>query len=216
MPRKRRALRPRRLAERGARWTWTRSALGAGLHRHAGAQGPARPAGHGASHLLRRGKAAHGGRHGLGEPKPAHARVSARPAGGRHAQYAGHRGAAGGHGVRQAPRPSGDSEARARPDARPGRAAFGPAGAGGVPVREAGGPGGRPLRPERRDGLRGIAEALARRGVCTRAGLHCAPLAHESAGTLESGTVRFSVSPFNTPQELKTAAGILARCLRAG
>ena len=65
-------------------------------------------------------------------------------------------------------------------------------------------------------GCEELAEALARRGVCTRAGLHCAPLAHESAGTLESGTVRFSVSPFNTPQELKTAAGILARCLRAG
>ena len=65
-------------------------------------------------------------------------------------------------------------------------------------------------------GCEELAEALARRGVCTRAGLHCAPLANESAGTLESGTVRFSVSPFNTPQELKTAAGILARCLRAG
>jgi selenocysteine lyase/cysteine desulfurase len=36
------------------------------------------------------------------------------------------------------------------------------------------------------------AEALARRGIAVRAGLHCAPLAHESAGTLESGTVRIS------------------------
>ena len=37
-----------------------------------------------------------------------------------------------------------------------------------------------------------LAEALAKRGVAVRAGLHCAPLAHESAGTLETGTVRIS------------------------
>ena len=37
-----------------------------------------------------------------------------------------------------------------------------------------------------------VAEALSRRGIAVRAGLHCAPLAHESAGTLESGTVRVS------------------------
>ena len=37
-----------------------------------------------------------------------------------------------------------------------------------------------------------LAQRLARRGIAVRAGLHCAPLAHESAGTLESGTVRVS------------------------
>lgn len=37
-----------------------------------------------------------------------------------------------------------------------------------------------------------FSEKLARRGIAVRAGLHCAPLAHESAGTLESGTVRIS------------------------
>lgn len=36
------------------------------------------------------------------------------------------------------------------------------------------------------------AERLGRMGIAVRAGLHCAPLAHESAGTLESGTVRIS------------------------
>ena len=36
------------------------------------------------------------------------------------------------------------------------------------------------------------AAVLARRGIAVRAGLHCAPLAHESAGTLETGTVRVS------------------------
>ena len=37
------------------------------------------------------------------------------------------------------------------------------------------------------------AERLASRGIAVRAGLHCAPLAHESAGTLETGTVRVSL-----------------------
>ncbi len=36
------------------------------------------------------------------------------------------------------------------------------------------------------------AAKLARRGIAVRAGLHCAPLAHESAGTLDTGTVRVS------------------------
>ena len=36
------------------------------------------------------------------------------------------------------------------------------------------------------------AQLLARRHIAVRAGLHCAPLAHESAGTLETGTVRVS------------------------
>ncbi len=37
-----------------------------------------------------------------------------------------------------------------------------------------------------------FAQRLAQRGIAVRAGLHCAPLAHESAGTLETGTVRVS------------------------
>jgi len=36
------------------------------------------------------------------------------------------------------------------------------------------------------------AQILADNGIAVRAGLHCAPLAHESAGTLETGTVRVS------------------------
>jgi len=36
------------------------------------------------------------------------------------------------------------------------------------------------------------AEILAKEGIAVRAGLHCAPYAHESALTLESGTVRVS------------------------
>lgn len=37
-----------------------------------------------------------------------------------------------------------------------------------------------------------FAQKLANRGIAVRAGLHCAPLAHESAGTLGTGTVRVS------------------------
>ena len=37
-----------------------------------------------------------------------------------------------------------------------------------------------------------FAQKLSGRGLAVRAGLHCAPLAHESAGTLETGTVRLS------------------------
>ncbi len=42
-----------------------------------------------------------------------------------------------------------------------------------------------------------VAERLAEGGIAVRAGLHCAPLAHQTAGTLENGTVRVSVSAFS-------------------
>lgn len=58
-----------------------------------------------------------------------------------------------------------------------------------------------------------IAEKLGRAGICVRAGLHCAPTAHETAGTLEQGTVRFSFSPFNTPGEILRAAAVLKKIL---
>jgi selenocysteine lyase/cysteine desulfurase len=41
-------------------------------------------------------------------------------------------------------------------------------------------------------------------GIAVRAGLHCAPLAHKAAGTLQSGLVRASLSPFNTAAEVKS------------
>jgi cysteine desulfurase family protein len=53
-----------------------------------------------------------------------------------------------------------------------------------------------------------LAAALSARGIAVRAGLHCAPAAHESAGTSEDGTVRFSFSPFNTSAEVRTAAAL--------
>ncbi len=50
------------------------------------------------------------------------------------------------------------------------------------------------------------ASRLAEQGIAVRAGLHCAPLAHQTAGTLRDGTVRFSFSPFNTISEVQQAA----------
>ena len=47
-----------------------------------------------------------------------------------------------------------------------------------------------------------LGAALAERGIAVRSGIHCAPLAHRSAGTLSTGTVRFSFSDFNTPEEI--------------
>ena len=54
-----------------------------------------------------------------------------------------------------------------------------------------------------------VGELLGDRGFALRAGLHCAPLAHQTAGTLASGTIRASVSAFNTQQEI----GQFLRCM---
>lgn len=47
------------------------------------------------------------------------------------------------------------------------------------------------------------AQCLARAGVAVRAGLHCAPQAHRTAGTFATGTVRVSFSPFNRGEEVR-------------
>ncbi len=54
-----------------------------------------------------------------------------------------------------------------------------------------------------------LAQALAQRGVAVRAGLHCAPLAHESAGTLKKGTVRLSFGGRSTLGEAEAFLRIL-------
>ena len=48
-----------------------------------------------------------------------------------------------------------------------------------------------------------VGEALADRGFALRAGLHCAPLAHRTAGTLDTGTVRASLSAFSREWEVE-------------
>ena len=55
-----------------------------------------------------------------------------------------------------------------------------------------------------------LGEALGQNGFAVRAGLHCAPGAHRSAGTLESGTVRVSFSVFNSGADVRALARFLA------
>ncbi len=59
------------------------------------------------------------------------------------------------------------------------------------------------------------AKAFADNGIAVRAGLHCAPLAHESAGTLKTGTVRVSfghdAAPWQTGNLLLEAEKLAAK-----
>jgi cysteine desulfurase family protein len=48
-----------------------------------------------------------------------------------------------------------------------------------------------------------------RAGICVRAGLHCSPTAHETIGTLATGTVRFSFGAFNSKLEVDAALNVL-------
>lgn len=45
--------------------------------------------------------------------------------------------------------------------------------------------------------------------IATRSGIHCAPLAHKTLGTLEQGAVRFSLGYFNTKEEIDKAVEAL-------
>ena len=58
-----------------------------------------------------------------------------------------------------------------------------------------------------------VGSLLAGRGVAVRSGLHCAPLAHRSAGTEKGGTVRISFSAFNHMGEVEETLGILKKIL---
>lgn len=47
--------------------------------------------------------------------------------------------------------------------------------------------------------------------IAVRTGLHCAPLVHESLGTADRGTVRFSLGIFNTREEIDRTIEAIAR-----
>lgn len=55
-----------------------------------------------------------------------------------------------------------------------------------------------------------VAQRLAEHNICVRAGLHCAPLAHSTAGTLETGTVRISPGWFQSVRQVRKFCDILA------
>jgi selenocysteine lyase/cysteine desulfurase len=57
-----------------------------------------------------------------------------------------------------------------------------------------------------------VAEILSRQyGIAVRAGLHCAPLAHETYGTEESGTVRVVPSVFTQPRQIQLFSEIVKK-----
>jgi len=55
-----------------------------------------------------------------------------------------------------------------------------------------------------------------RYGIMSRVGLHCAPAAHRTIGTFPVGTVRFSLSYFNTAEELETAIDAIREIAELG
>lgn len=55
-----------------------------------------------------------------------------------------------------------------------------------------------------------VALRLAEQNICVRAGLHCAPLAHQTAGTMHCGTVRISPGWFQTERQIRRFAARLA------
>lgn len=56
-----------------------------------------------------------------------------------------------------------------------------------------------------------LAFALDRRfGIAARAGLHCAPWAHRTLGTIETGALRFGIGYGNTEQDIDYAINALA------
>ena len=56
-----------------------------------------------------------------------------------------------------------------------------------------------------------VGNYLSENNVCTRTGLHCAPLAHKKFGTYDYGTVRVSVSYFNNIYEAQRLINLLKK-----
>lgn len=54
-----------------------------------------------------------------------------------------------------------------------------------------------------------MVDYLNKHKICVRGGLHCAPLAHKYLKTLKTGTVRVSISCFNTLNEIKKLIKVL-------
>jgi cysteine desulfurase family protein len=53
-------------------------------------------------------------------------------------------------------------------------------------------------------------------GIVTRSGLHCAPLAHRTIGTLHQGTCRISLSYFSTREQIETFLNGMLRLSKGG
>ncbi len=58
-----------------------------------------------------------------------------------------------------------------------------------------------------------IAEELNREGIAVRAGLHCAPLAHRTLGTIQKGTLRFSPGFFTEKAHIDSAVSVFKKII---
>ena len=58
-----------------------------------------------------------------------------------------------------------------------------------------------------------LCQRLGASGIAARCGLHCSPLAHNTAGTIDTGTLRFSFSPFTTFAQADEACRIMERII---
>lgn len=58
-----------------------------------------------------------------------------------------------------------------------------------------------------------IAEMLNSEGICTRAGFHCAPLAHRTLGTIQKGTLRFSPGFFTEKHHIDKAVSAFKKII---
>ena len=58
-----------------------------------------------------------------------------------------------------------------------------------------------------------LCQRLGNAGIAARCGLHCAPLAHRTAGTIDGGTLRLSFSPFLRQCQVSTAARTVKRII---
>lgn len=56
-----------------------------------------------------------------------------------------------------------------------------------------------------------VGDMLSKHQIAVRTGLHCAPLAHRTAGTQETGTVRLSFSAFNHEREVEAFLKVMGR-----
>ena len=50
-------------------------------------------------------------------------------------------------------------------------------------------------------------------GIAVRSGLHCAPWAHSTLGTLETGAIRLGVGYGNTASDIRTALTAIGELL---
>ena len=58
-----------------------------------------------------------------------------------------------------------------------------------------------------------LSEKLNLDNICTRAGLHCAPMAHRTIGTISSGTLRFSPGFFTQKSDVDNAVNSFKKIL---